>query len=128
MALLFIIGTIMLGASVVLLLKALAAPSLRVAAQMRQLETYGYVEETAAVEQKASGSLAQLAERIGRAVAAHISWLKPLSPRELLAAGKYELSADTFHGYRLLGTAALGAFVLFVALAGSGGAVMILLA
>jgi tight adherence protein C len=128
MALLFIVGTLLLGTSVVLLLRALAAPRLRIAAQMRQLETYGFAEETAPVEREATRPLAQLAERVGRAMAARAPWLKPLAAREILAAGKYEVSADTFHGYRVLGTVGLGGFMLFVAVAGSGGALMILLA
>jgi tight adherence protein C len=61
-------------------------------------------------------------------MAARAPWLKPLAAREILAAGKYEVSADTFHGYRVLGTVGLGGFMLFVAVAGSGGALMILLA
>jgi tight adherence protein C len=128
MALLFIVGTLLLGTSVGLLLRALAVPRLRIAAQMRQLETYGFAEETAPVEREATRPLAQLAERVGRATAARAPWLKPLAPRELLAAGKYEVSADTFHGYRVLSTVGLGGFMLFVAVAGSGGALMILLA
>jgi tight adherence protein C len=128
MALLFIIGTILLGVSVVLLLRAVAAPSLRIAAQMRQVETYGYAEETAPIEGKATRPLAQLAERVGRGAAARASWLKPLSSSELLAAGKYELSADTFHGYRIVGSVGLGGFMLFVAVAGSAGPLLIALA
>src|SRR5205085_4177483 len=69
MALLFIIGTVLLGVSCVLLLKAVAAPRLRVAAQMRQIETYGFAEEGVPVRQESARPLAQLAERVGRATA-----------------------------------------------------------
>jgi tight adherence protein C len=124
MVLLFILGVGFLGLAVALTLRAAAAPALRIASQMRQIETYGFAREAVGTASPRARPLATLAERVGRSCALHVSLLKPLAAKELLAAGRYELTAETFHGYRIL--AALGLPALFLLLMVAGGSVSLL--
>jgi tight adherence protein C len=129
MALLFIFGVVLLGTAAVLVLRAAVAPRLRIAAQVRQIEIYGFGHDGAAEESSASRPLPRLAQRLGRQAAVRLPSVKPLSHRELMAAGKYGLTVEEFHGYRVL--AGLGLPLLVVGLGALGGslsALMVLLA
>jgi tight adherence protein C len=123
MVLLFILGVGFLGLAAALTLRAAAAPALRIASQMHQIETYGFAREAVGTASPRARPLATLADRVG-SCALHISLLKPLAAKELLAAGRYELSAETFHGYRILAALVLPA--LFLLLMVAGGSVSLL--
>src|SRR5437588_9070847 len=106
MAALFVIGLLFLGVTVVLIMRAVALPRLRMTAHLRQIERYGV---NGVLEAEATGrsvllgsSLTGFAERVGRYAAARLSLLTPLPPRELVSAGLYTLSPEVFHGYRVL--------------------------
>lgn len=118
MALLFIVGVGLLGLAAALTLRAATAPFLRIAAQLRQIETYGFDREGTGAESRTSRRLATFAERIGRQCALRISLLKPLQSKELLAAGRYELTAETFHGYRIMAAVGVPALIVLPMVAG----------
>jgi tight adherence protein C len=119
MVLLFILGIALLGLGAALVLRAASAPHLRIAAQVRQIETYGFAHDSADSERVVARPLGRLAELLGSQAAARLPSIKPLSRRELMAAGKYELSVEQFHGYRVLaGTAPAGLILAFAALGG----------
>lgn len=118
MALLFILGVALLGLGAALTLRAATAPRLRISAQIRQIGTYGFGREAAGASPTSSRPLAAVADRIGRRCAQHVSFLKPLSSKQLLAAGWYELQAETLHGYRILGAVGFPTVILSLAIAG----------
>jgi tight adherence protein C len=118
MALLFILGVALLGLAAALVLRAAAAPHLRIATQVRQIATYGFGQDPIEGEQVAARPFGRLAERVGRQASARLPSLKPLSRRELMAAGKYELSVEQFHGYRILASTAPAALMLAFAVLG----------
>jgi tight adherence protein C len=120
MALLFIAGIVLVGVATALVLRAATAPDVRIASQVRQIETYGFKQELGLAELGGSALSAGLAERLGGWAATRITWLKPLERRELMAAGMYDVGVATFHGYRLLATVGLPAIVVAFTLAGSG--------
>jgi tight adherence protein C len=118
MALLFILGVGLLGVAAALTLRAAAAPLLRVATQVREIGSYGFGRELAAAPQPRSRLVAAFAGWVGRWCALRLPFLKPLQSKELLAAGKYELSADALHGYRVLGAIGLPTLMLLLMVAG----------
>jgi tight adherence protein C len=119
--LLFIIGVLFVGVAVALVLRVVALPHIRVAAQVRQIGTYGFNQELREKEEKTGlGLSAGIAERIGRAVAARLPSLKPLERRELMAAGIYGLSDERVHGYRVLAGLGLPAIILGLSFLGAG--------
>jgi tight adherence protein C len=126
MGLLFVLGTVCLGVAATLFLRALVAGNLRVAAQMRQIDAYGFSEREATVEQERSQPMGTLADRLGRGAIRVLPSIKPLALRELRAAGRYELTVERFHGYRILATLAVGGFVILIGIAGSSGLLALL--
>jgi tight adherence protein C len=126
MVLLFILGTVALGIAATLFLRATVTGNLRVSAQMRQIKSYGFAKAEPMVEPAGTPPLGRLADWVGRATLRHVSAIKPLSAKELRAAGKYDLSVERFHGYRILATLGVGAFVILAGIAGSNGLIILL--
>jgi tight adherence protein C len=121
MALLFLIGVVTLGVGAMLALRALTVPQLRVAAQLRQIRTYGFGEQEVITDQaEAPRLLARVAERVGRSAIRRLRVPKPLERRRLMAAGMYDVGVETVHGYRLLAAAGLPALILTLGVLGSG--------
>jgi tight adherence protein C len=125
-ALLFIVGTVGLGIAATLFLRAMVTGNLRVTAQMRQIDAYGFSERQPTVEREAARPLATLADRVGGAALRHLPSIKPLPLRELRAAGRYELTVERFHGYRILTTLTVAGFLILIGIAGSSGLVALL--
>lgn len=117
MALLFILAIALLGVAAALTLRAAAAPLLRVATQVREIGSYGFGREVAAQPSR-TPVLARSAAWVGHRGALYLPFLKPLQSTELLAAGKYELTVDTLHGYRILGAVGLPGLLLLLMVAG----------
>src|SRR6266404_5535536 len=116
MSLLFAIGILLLGAAAALLARAIALSRVRIAAQVRQIEAYGFnaTEEgdrplTAFAQARLR--LDALAERVGRSVQGS-GWRAPVTTQQLRGAGLYTVSPDVFQGYRVMLTVALPALVL----------------
>lgn len=107
MSLVLLIGLLFIGVAVVLLIRALALPHMRMAAHLRQIDTYGFSgtvpEDHRLVNRPPLGEgINALAETVGRTAIAGVATLKPLSSRELASAGFYRISIEAFHGYRVL--------------------------
>jgi tight adherence protein C len=127
---LLVIGLLLVGGAAALLLRAVALPRLRMEGHVRQIETYGFSEdaELPPGEEAESGRLAAITEGAGRWTTSHVSALKPLERRELLAAGIYGSSVESVHGWRV--TAAIGlplALLLLLLAGGSVSPLMIML-
>jgi tight adherence protein C len=132
MTALFVLGVLFIGAAIVLVVRALALPRLRMATHLRQIETYGFHSSLA--PELASGArpplgwgVNGLAEGIGRYAIARMGSLKPLPRRELTSAGFYTLSTEAFHGYRVFTSAAVPAFIAIELFASSAGSAVALL-
>jgi tight adherence protein C len=127
-AALFVIGLLFLCAAVVLILRAVALPRLRMNTHLRQIEAYGLngavEDDTAGPARPLRSSLNAFAERAGRYAATRLPVLTPLPQRELVSAGLYTLSPEVFHGYRVLATVALPALVFAGAILTGGGSAL----
>lgn len=127
MAVLFVIGLLFFAAAIVLAVRAIALPRLRMATHLRQIDSYGVTgalpaEEALGPRPPLGRTINALAESLGRAAIARVGTLRPLPSRELSSAGMYTLSAEAFHGYRVLAAVALPA-LLAVEVIGTGGSV-----
>jgi tight adherence protein C len=131
MVAIFAIGLLLLGGAVALLVRVWAFPRLRVEGQVRQIETYGFSQESepAPGERVGPGPLAALVEGAGRWAMHNAGLLRPLERRELLAAGIYDRSVEAVQGVRVIAAIGLPALILVLALlAGSVSLLTILLA
>jgi Flp pilus assembly protein TadB len=130
--LLFLIGILFLAAAAGLLVRAITIARVRVTAQVRQIESYGFnaSEEfvaTAKPYRGVSGHLGDLAERIGRSVGG-TGWRAPVTTPQLRGAGLYALTPEQFQGYRVILTGALPVLILLDAvLAGTFSVLTVLL-
>jgi tight adherence protein C len=125
MFLLFSVAILFVVAGIVLVIRAVALPRLRMATHLRQIETYGFnaglsAEETLGPPPPLGQSINAVAENVGRAAIASVATLRPLSSRVLASAGYYRISVEAFHGYRVLAAVAVPAFLVFEVV-GTGG-------
>jgi tight adherence protein C len=112
---LFALGILFLAAAAGLVTRALTLSRVRMSAQVRQIEAYGFNAADGA-GQPAPGSptatrLRGLSARIGRSVGGR-DWRAPVTTVKLRAAGLYRVSQDEFHGYRLMLTVGLPTLIL----------------
>jgi tight adherence protein C len=128
MVLLFLVGILLVGAAVRLVLRALALPQVRIAAQVQQIEAYGFQTPGVLTDAVPRSGTSRLAERLGRGLGERFPALKPLERRELLAAGIYGLTPEQLHGYRVMAATGIpaGLFAL-IALSGSVSALTVLM-
>jgi tight adherence protein C len=124
MALLLTLGLVLFAASAGLLVRGIAMSRVRISAQLRQIEAYGFHSDGGTGEvggrQSLLVRLEPLAERVGRRVSGS-GVLAPLDGLVLRSAGMYHISPAAFHGYRVI--AALGFPVLLLLLSAAGGSV-----
>jgi len=116
MPLLFILGILLVAATAALLTRAIALSRVRMASQLRQIESYGFnVGEDSAGSHgehaSAAAHLNQLAARIGRATQGD-GWFAPVTGIKLRAAGLYKLTPEMFHGYRVMLATGLPSLIL----------------
>jgi tight adherence protein C len=106
MILLFLLGLLLVGATVALLVRAVALPRLRVDEQLRKIDTYGFGGAAGGAALPGGparvGGLNALADRVGRFTADRVEALTPTSRKALLAAGYHTVSPEAFHGLRVL--------------------------
>jgi tight adherence protein C len=133
MAMLFVIGVLMVAVAAALIARALAYPRIRMSAHLRQIDTYGFKPQEGdsaaallAPRPPLGESMNRVAERIGRSARGQ-GWRAPVEGRSLRAAGVYALTADAFHGFRVMGTALVPGLIMLLGLAsGSFGALNVL--
>jgi tight adherence protein C len=134
MTALFVIGLLFIAAAVVLVIRAVALPRLRMATHLRQIETYGFSgtlpsEDHLAARPPLGRSINAFAEGVGRAAIARAGTLTPMPSRELASAGFYRVTVEAFHGYRVLAAVILPSLVMLEAIAGGkSGALAVALA
>jgi len=117
--LLLIAGLLLLGISAVLVLRAIALPSIEAAARVEGIGHYGFAASAPEAGRSDAGrpAFSDLAANLGAALARRFDGLRPESLRkELLAAGLYRISPAALLGYRFLGVVALGTFGLLSAM------------
>jgi tight adherence protein C len=133
MTALFVIVLLFVGAAVVLVVRALALPRLRMATHLRQIETYGLHADLAPVPVPGARpplgwAINSIAESVGHSAIARVGALKPLPRRDLTSAGYYSLSEEAFHGYRVLTAITVpGLLVVELLAAGSNSALAVLM-
>jgi tight adherence protein C len=121
-----------LAAAAALFARAIALSRVRIAAQVRQIEAYGFNateggDSRLTAFAQARLRLSALAERVGRSAHAN-RYRAPVTTQQLRGAGLYTVSPDVFQGYRVMLTAALSSLVLLDSLlAGSFSVLTILL-
>ncbi len=133
MAALFVIAVALLAVAVVLVVRAIALPRMRVATNLRRIQKYGLEtpvgEEGVLLRPPGNPGINALAEGMGRFMLGSVPALKPISRQQLNSAAMYKMSVEALHGYRSLASLALPALVLIEALSsGTNAAVAILLA
>ena len=131
MTALFVIGLLFIGAAILLVVRALALPRLRMATHLRQIETYGFhggiAPEQVAARPPLGWGVNAMAESVGRSAITRVSALKPLPRHDLTSAGYYTLSEEAFHGYRVLAAVAVPGLVVIELLASGAGSALALL-
>jgi tight adherence protein C len=123
---LLILGASLVGLTVWLLIRALAIPRLKIDAHLQGIEKYGFegsavVIDTPSPREQGQPALGGLAESLGRSIAALLPALRVMKRGELTAAGIYEISPETVHGYRVLSASMTLIVVLGYAVVLSGG-------
>jgi tight adherence protein C len=131
-ALLITLGVLMFGIGVLLLVRALVLPRLRLESHLQDVESYGFVAAGAVdVETGTSArgsfneALNAFAERVGRGLIRYVPRVSPVPRGTLTAAGFYELSREALHGYRALMAVCFPPVILLFALGSGGLSVMI---
>jgi tight adherence protein C len=120
MTVLFIIGVGLIAGAAALLARALALPRLRMSAQLRQIDSYGFdaaevIAETPPANRALRERLNELAARVGRR-SEGTGWRAPVTKVKLRAAGIYSVEPEVFHGYRVIVSLAIPGFLLFTGL------------
>jgi tight adherence protein C len=129
--LLFVIGVLLVGVTGRLVAQAIVVPRLQLKHHLREIQDYGF-EQRSIVEAtqsrvKLKEAVKRFAERAGRFTMLRATALKPLKRGNLTAAGFYEVTTETVHGYRALAMVGLPLLVLFFLLASGGGLSLITL-
>lgn len=107
MTLVLLTGLVLVGFSAACGARAIAFSRLRAVDQLRAIEMYGVQRDTMLDVGDVPRALDAVAERIGTVAARKISRIElARTRRELLSAGAYSLTAEAYHGYRLLAGAA----------------------
>jgi tight adherence protein C len=132
MAFLFVIGILFVAAAAALVARALTLSRVRITAQVRDIDTYGFKANLGAEERSGAldairTRLGGLAARIGRSVQGE-GWRAPLTKQQLRGAGLYAITPDEFQGYRVMLTGGITSFILLDSLVtGAFSAVTVLL-
>jgi len=120
--LLFLMGLVLCGASVVLVARAVAMPRLRSSETLGRIDSYGFTsnqKEEAAHASAARAALDGLAVSVGGLAGRFAGFREASLRRSLVAAGIYGLAPRKFLGYRIL--CALGAPAIWIWLASTAG-------
>jgi tight adherence protein C len=118
--LLFVLGLLLLGTAAAVAVRALTMPDVQAAQSLAQIGSYGFATDEGALRpQGLRVTLDNLAERIGRKIAARFEGTESAARQQLVAAGFYTTVPTTFLGYRGMG-GGFGALTMLW-MAASGG-------
>lgn len=130
--LLSLFGVLMVATSVRLLAHAIAVPRLQLKRHLLEISDYGFErreeDEGAASRGRLHGAVRTLADHIGRFAMTNVSVLRPLKRGVLAAAGFYEMTPETVHGYRVLAAVLLASFGALIGFAAVGVSLVTVLA
>lgn len=108
MLIVLLTGLLLVGFSAAFGARAVAFGRLRALDQLRAIEMYGVQRGDSGDVGEVPRALDAVAERVGTRAARAFSRIDlARTRRELLSAGAYTLTAEAYHGYRILGGAAL---------------------
>ncbi len=127
------LGLVGVGATVVLLFRALTAPTSRSATRQTQIDAYGFSAQPAAgvlgPPEGPQGGIADLVAKLGGLVAARAGRVTEADLRsELMAAGMYTTSPRTLLGYRVIAAILLPLSLLVIGAAAASLPLLVLLA
>ena len=127
MVALALIALALAGLAIGLVVWGVVLPGARAATRIDQISTYGFAVEPAglAAMQESPSPFADVAERIGGALARRFARYEDWMQGRLLGAGIYRTSARTFMGYQALG--GVSACVLLVLAGARQGPIAVLL-
>jgi tight adherence protein C len=123
-----LLGLVLIGAAVALTMRALAMPRIAAATRVGEIKAYGFGGEAEDETDERGTALDRAAGSVGQAVARHSRHFKEADIRqELMRAGMYTTSPNTFLGYRVLSSITLPlAMVWMIGAAGSAGGLVVL--
>jgi tight adherence protein C len=118
-----LLGLLLVGAAAALTFRAVAIPRLAAATRVGEIKAYGFGGEIEVKAEERGTALDRAASTVGQAVARHSRHFREAEiRRQLMVAGMYTTSPNTFLGYRVLGSITLPAAMLWM-LTASGTAV-----
>ena len=130
MVLMLLIGLALTGATVTLMLRAVALPRIEAVARLGQIHAYGFVAPDGAADADGRGrtsTLDAIASAVGRFVTAQWRSFDEAAIRKtLMAAGLYTTTPLTFVGYRgLAGVAVPATFAWYLTATGANAAMIV---
>lgn len=128
MILALLVGLVLVGAAAALTMRALSMPRVAAAARVGEIKAYGFGGEVEVETDERGTALDRAAASVGQTVARHSRHFKEADIRqELMRAGMYTTSPNTFLGYRVLSSLTLPlAMVWMIGAAGSAGGLVVL--
>ena len=128
MILALLLGVVLIGAAVALTMRALAMPRIAAATRVGEIKAYGFGGDAEVETDERGTALDRAAASVGQTVARHSRHFKEADIRqELMRAGMYTTSPNTFLGYRVLSSLTLPlAMVWMLGAAGSAGGLVVL--
>jgi tight adherence protein C len=123
-----LVGLVLIGAAAALTARALSMPRMAAAARVGDIKAYGFGGEVEVETDEHGTALDRAAASVGQTVARHSRHFKEADIRqELMRAGMYTTSPNTFLGYRVLSSLTLPlAMVWMLGAAGSAGGLVVL--
>jgi tight adherence protein C len=128
--LLSLLGVLMVATSGRLLAHAIALPRLKLRQHLSDIRDYGFDSGALGAEpsrRRLKDAVSACAARVGGFATTNLAFLPALRRGELAAAGFYEVSPETVHGYRALAAALLTSVVALLAFAAVGASLITLL-
>ena len=126
---LFVFGLLLLGTATAIAVRALTMPDVQAAQSLLQIDSYGFSANDGEGRRSPGlrAALDNLAERIGRALAARFEGSESAAREQLVAAGFYTTAPTTFLGYRVIG-GGFGALTMLWFAAGAGSSSKLIIA
>jgi tight adherence protein C len=122
--LLFIVGVVLVGTAVRLVIHAAVLPRLQISRHLRGIQGYGWEGAAPAgdleIRTRINTAVTGFAERLGTWMMTRFPKVSSLRREELAAAGYYDISPETVHGFRVIAAAGLPVLAFLYVLATVG--------